>query len=431
MRLRLAVLVSALIAVGGFVTPALVSAAPRHNHRLTIAASPRLILAGEGVVIYGQLEGQDNAGQVIRLYHHVADSGPGYTLIGTTTTDSAGFYEFTREEDVVETNRSWFVRGPDGSHSRTVYERVQPLISISADTTSTDTNHHVVFTGEVTPNHAFERVYLQQQIGSSDDWRNLTSDQLGPGSRYLIAYRWRRPGIHDVRVLFGGDARNVRGASDPVTVNIQQAQVQGFTINSSDPIAPAGGSVAITGVLDQPQSTAGEPNTPIELLGRAPDQRHYAVVAHGMTGQDGSYSFTQSGLTTNMEYYVATVPTTGVKQRRTAVLYQGVQDVLTFKASSTNVMVDQTVTFTGTVTPNKPDHVIYLQRLGKDGDWHTVQVQVVQSDGTFQFTWTFGAPGTFDFRARITSDENNVGSHSSPISVTVTLPPPSSLTPGS
>ncbi len=431
MRLRLAVLTSALIAIGGVAAPGLVSAAPRHNDDLTIAATPNPILAGEGVVIYGQLKGQNNTDQPIRLYHHVADSGHGYTLIGTTQTNSAGFYEFTREENVVETNRSWFVRGPDGSHSRTVYERVAPLISISANPTSTDTNHRVVFTGELTPNHAFERVYLQQEVGSGDDWHTLTSDQLGPDSRYVIAYRWRRPGVHDVRVLFRGDARNIVGASDPVTVNIEQAQVPGFTINSSDPIAPAGSSVTISGVLDQRQSTTGEPNTPVELLGRRPDQRHFVVLAKGTTGSGGSYSFTQSGLTTNASYYVATVPAKGVARRHTAVLFQGIQDVLMLQASSSSVMVGQTVTFNGTVTPDKADHVIYLQREGKDGDWHNVQVQVVHSDGTFQFTWIAGAPGTFNFRARITSDERNVGSHSPPVSVTATLPPPSSLPPGS
>jgi len=84
--------------MGGIATPSLVSAAPRHNHKLTIAASPDPVLAGDGVVIYGQLKGPGNADQVIRLYHHIADSGQGYTLVGSTTTSSTGFYTFTREE---------------------------------------------------------------------------------------------------------------------------------------------------------------------------------------------------------------------------------------------------------------------------------------------------------------------------------------------
>jgi hypothetical protein len=432
MRFRLAVLVSVLIAVGGVTTPSLVSAAPRHNHHLTIAVSRNPILAGQGVVIYGQLKGVGNAGQVIRLYHHLADSGQGYSQVGTTITNASGFYEFIREEQVVETNRSWFVSGPVGTHSRTLHERVEALVSIAANPTSTDTNHNVVFSGQVTPNHAYERVYLQQQQGSGDDWHTLSSTQLGAGSQYTIAHRFRVPGIRDLRVLFRGDHRNIRGASDPVTVNIEQAQVPGFTIKSSQPISPAGSSVTISGVLDQPGTTTPEPSTPVQLWGRTADQRHYAVMANGTTGSDGSYSFNQSNLTTNTVYYVATVPSKGVKRRHTAVLFQGVQDVLTLQPAASVVAVGQTVTLTGSVTPVKPDHIVYLQVQGKDGDWHNVEVQVTQNDGTYQFTWTPGTPGTFMLRARMFHDENNVGAASQPpVTVTATLPPASSLPPGS
>ena len=71
------------------------------------------------MLIYGQLKGAPVAGQTIRLYHRVNPS-PFFTLIGSTTTDSFGFYKFTREEGVVMSNRSWFVRGPGFTHSRTV-----------------------------------------------------------------------------------------------------------------------------------------------------------------------------------------------------------------------------------------------------------------------------------------------------------------------
>ena len=141
MRLRLAVLACTLTAVGTIAAPTLASAAPRHNHHLTIAATPNPIISGDGVLIYGQLKGADNAGQTIALYHHIADSNTGYTLIGTTTTDCLRVLRVhPRAEGVVETNRSWFVRGPDGSHSRTIHERVSALVSIAASTTSTDTN---------------------------------------------------------------------------------------------------------------------------------------------------------------------------------------------------------------------------------------------------------------------------------------------------
>ena len=117
------------------VAPDIASAAPQHNHGLTINATPNPIIAGEGVLIYGQLRGGNVAGQTIMLYHRVNPS-TWFTLIGKTTTNTLGFYEFTRVEGIVYTNRSWFVRGPDGAHSRTIHERVAAEVSLTANMTT-------------------------------------------------------------------------------------------------------------------------------------------------------------------------------------------------------------------------------------------------------------------------------------------------------
>src|SRR5947209_20306023 len=124
MRPRLAMLGVALAAISSLIVPNIATAAPRHNHHLTIAATPNPIAAGDGVLIYGQLKGSDISGQTITLYQHVIGAGGGYTPAGTTTTNSFGFYEFTEPQGAVVSNTNWFVRGPDASHSRTVHERV-------------------------------------------------------------------------------------------------------------------------------------------------------------------------------------------------------------------------------------------------------------------------------------------------------------------
>jgi hypothetical protein len=427
MRLRLVALACASAALGTVLAPSLVRAAPHHNHHLTIAATPNPVPAGEGVLIYGRLEGPGSGGQTIALYQHVRGSGRGYSRIAGTNTDSTGFYEFNGPAGSVYTNRNWFVRGPDGAHSRTVREFVNALTSINATTTNTDTNHPIVFTGRVSPNHAFERVFLQQRIGSSDDWRTVESGRLDATSTYAISHRWRRPGEHDVRVLFRGDLRNLRGVSDLVTVDIQQAQVPDFTINSSAPITPVGSQVTISGTLYQPGTTSPEPNAVVQLWGRNAYQDRFVVLADTTTANDGSYSFSPAGLSTNTVYYVATMPIAHTKRRHTARLFQGVQDLLTIQSSSNNATVGQTVTFTGTVLPDKSGHLIYLQKLGKNGEFHAVEVRFVHFGSMYRFAWRFGAPGTFQFRARITSDGVNVGARSQPVSVTVSAPPPSSL----
>src|ERR1700758_413479 len=109
MRLRFATLGAALATLVVAVSPAVASAAPRHNHGLTINATPNPILAGEGVRIYGHLGGPDSGTKPILLYHRVAGA-PRFKLVGVRRPASHGFYEFTLSEGVVLTKRSWFVR---------------------------------------------------------------------------------------------------------------------------------------------------------------------------------------------------------------------------------------------------------------------------------------------------------------------------------
>jgi hypothetical protein len=429
MRLRFAVLASVLTALVVVAAPGIVNAAPRHNHGLTINATPNPINAGDGVLIYGQLNNPPISDQTIILYHHIGGSHQGFTEIGRATTDAHGFYEFTRVEGVVLTNRSWFVReaGIHGVHSRTVREHVGALVSLAASSPTALTNHPITFSGHVSPNHAFERVFLQEQKGNSDDWTTLKSGRLGAGSNYSIPYRWRVPGAHDVRVVFRGDLRNDRGASDPVTVTVQQTQVAAFTINSSAPIIGYGQSATISGTLFMRSTTTPEPNTAVTLFGRSAGQSGFTALGAGTTDSSGHYSFTVSP--PNNTVYV--VRTTLPPLRNSAALFEGVRDVVTFASSPLSSTVGGHVTFTGTVTPDKAGHVVYLQRLGADGDWHTVEVRIVHSDASFSFGWTFGSTGAKEFRARIPGGPFNLGGASPPVTVNVTLPPVSALPPAS
>jgi len=211
---------------------------------------------------------------------------------------------------------------------------------------------------------------------------------------------------------------------------IQQTQVPGFTINTSAPIVSEGGSATISGVLDEPGTTTPEPNTVVQLWGRHADSP-FVVLADGTTDQNGNYSFPQVALTSNTVYYVATMRLANSPRRHTARLFEGVRDLVTMQSNTSSANTDQTVTFTGTVLPDKAGHVIYLQKLGKDGDFHTVEIGIVRNDSTFQFAWTLGSAGSHTFRARITSDENNIGSASPPVTITATTPPASSLPPAS
>jgi hypothetical protein len=430
MRLRFAVLGSLLAAAVVVGTPSAVAAAPdqpvtpvpNHNRGLTINAIPNPIAAGEGAVIYGQLQGDSVGGQTISLYQRVNPSHQ-FTLAGKTTTLPGGYYEF--QENSVYTNRSWFVSGPSGARSRIVHEQVQALVSLHANRAVTDTSQPITFFGHVTPSHAFDRVLLQAQVDSSDEWRTIDSGRLGPGSDYTIVHHFRIPGERTVRVVLPADARNITSTSDSLTVTIQQAQVPDFTINSSQPVIDLGQSATISGTLYMPGTKKPEPHTAVTLCGRPAGVAPFTCDNSTVTGADGSYSFTVRP--NQNEVYV--VRTTVNPHRRTAPLFEGVRDLVALFASPTDVTAGQPVTFIGFVLPTKPGDTVYLQRLGADGEYHTVATGKVAQNDVFQFTRVFGQPGPKTFRVRVLSDQQNVGGVSNSVTVNVTLPPPSQLPP--
>ena len=68
-----------------------------------------------------------------------------------------------------------------------------------------------------------------------------------------------------------------------------------------------------------------------------------------------------------------------------------------------------------------------LQRLGADGRYHVVAVGYVNVASAYQFTWTFGTPGTKTFRVHVPGGPDNVGGYSSTEAINVALPAVTSL----
>jgi hypothetical protein len=426
MRLRFSMLATALAALALMAIPSLASAHPVHNRGLTIHAIPLSISAGDEVDIIGQLNGADAANQPIVLWHRINPASQ-FTIISRTTTNSAGQYEFVRADGIVTSNRNWFVRGPGLTHSRTIHERVSALVSISPDpasggVVSGTTAHPIVFTGHVTPDHSGQLVKLQVSKDDGSNWTTIKTARLGAGSNYTIQQAWRTAGARDVRVVLPADVRNTQGVSDTVSVEIQQTQKTGFSIQSSNQIVPEGTAATVSGVVDQPGTSTPDSGASVSLYSHAPSGGPYRLAQTTTSGTDGSYSFNVQPTTNG--WYVAKLTFTPSVQ--SAQLFQGVQDVISLTGPST-ATVDQTVQFTGSVTPDKSGHVVYLQKLTADNTWNTVEVQRVTAASTFSFGWTFGAAGAKEFRARITGGPANVGGASSPVDVNVSLPALSTL----
>ncbi|MGO9903415.1 MAG: hypothetical protein ACLP0J_27865 [Solirubrobacteraceae bacterium] len=428
MRTRFAVLATILSALVAVSAPGVASAAPRHNRGLTISATPNPIVVGQGVLIYGQLNESNDAGQTIFLYHRIVPAAR-FTLVQTAKTDAVGFYDFKRADGVVVSNRYWFVRGPDGTHSRTIKERVAALVTLAANPTAGVTGQAIVFSGHVTPDHPYQRVLIQEQdsLGASG-WSTIATAFTGPGSSFTVPHRWARPGIYTLRAIFKGDSRNIAGDSDFVTVTIQQKEKPKFTINSSAPMIADGQLVTISGVLEKASTGLPESSTEVTLWGMAAGGAWQALHTT-TTASDGSYSLNQSPIH-NIAYKVET---TLPPLRQTTVLYEGVEDIVTTSGSSyQTATAGGTLTLTGTVAPDHTGHVIYLQELGSDSAWHNIAAAIVAAGSTYTFTQTFGEAGTFQLRARIYGGPENIGAAAPVVTVMVSgLAPISTLPPAS
>ncbi len=85
------------------------------------------------------------------------------------------------------------------------------------------------------------------------------------------------------------------------------------------------------------------------------------------------------------------------------------------------------MTFSGNVSPGKPGDAVYLERLGKDGNWHIVESSTLNQASDYSIGWTFGTPGAKQFRVQVLGDPQNVTGVSASVPITVTLPPVGSL----
>ncbi|MDQ6744428.1 MAG: alkaline phosphatase family protein [Actinomycetota bacterium] len=220
MRGRLLVLSLSLllVTIGGGATLLVSSSAakrsPRHL-RPTISAQPNPSTAGERVVIHGRVPfARPGTGVVLwhRLPYHRR-----FTRVLVTRTRRGGRYVIVRRGGVVQTNRRWYVVAR-GRRSRTMFQRVHALVTLSASSMSVDPGTTVTFSGHVEPRHAFGNVRLEQQFGSG--WRLVARVRLNRSSDYSVSEQLATAGTLAFRTVLDRDPRNIRSTSPTVPVTV-------------------------------------------------------------------------------------------------------------------------------------------------------------------------------------------------------------------
>ncbi len=384
--------------------------------------TPREISAGESVVAFGRLRCAprvDASGQTVKLFEHSFGT-PGYTLVQSSTTDAHGFYEVTQPD--VSANGSFYVRA-HGAQSGRRRVRVEAQVTLSGPPEGTQlltgAPNKVTFTGTVNPANAGARVILQRQNAlTGNEWHRIDSGVVGPEGAFTIVHTFVVPGDANIRVLVRSQGRNVPSLSSALTYAISQAQNPALTINASaDPIS-FGQSVTISGIL------AGGADVPVTLLTHTAHQHGFAPIAEVSTNTSGEYTFpAQSPV--NSTFYEARGA-----GKTSAVLYEGVKDVLTATVSQSTIQAGQTLKFTGTVAPDHTGHIIYLERQNASGNgFHVVQIETVGAGSTYSIVHRVYDPGTKVFRVKIPGGPENEGAVSPPFTIQVTPAPAAALTP--
>lgn len=400
---------------------------PRGRCAINIRVAERQITAGEQVEVKGLLRCTPPASagsQAVTLYEHVAGTA-GYVPVQSTTTDANGFYGF--KPPALDANTSFYVRS-HGAQSGREKARVSLQVTLTGPPEGTQITtgapNKQTFSGTVSPADVGARVILQRQNAvTGNEWHRIGIGQVvagGPtGGTYTIAHTFRVPGDASIRVLVRSDRINSPSASTPLEYEISQAQNPSLTIlSSADPIA-YGQSTTISGVL----AGATTPQT-VTLLARTVHQHGFAPIAEVSTDTSGNYSFPAQPPVNSTLYRVQ-----GAAQK-SAVLYEGVKNVLTAEVSANTVQAGEALTFKGTVAPDQTGHIIYLERQNALGtSFHVVQVGHVLPGSVYSIVHQVYVPGTKVFRVDIPGGPDNGRAVSQPFTIIVTPAPPSALTP--
>lgn len=386
--------------------------------------APHHITAGEPIVIFGRLRclGHGEGDQTVQLYHRLPGE-PKLTYVQSITTDSTGYYEFARADGVVETNRYFLVRA---DRARSVAQRVRVAAQVTlagppeGSQLLTGKPNIVTFTGMVKPADVGARLVLQRQDAENGQtWHKIDTGVVAADGSYSIPHAFIVPGDANIRVLMrNSEERNIPSTSNVLAYEISQAQNSALTIEASaDPIV-VGQTVTIKGTLAG--AVAG---TPMQLFART-RHGHFAAVAETVTTTGGAYTFVPQGPLHSTFYEVK-----GGGQI-SAVLFEGVHDLLTADASATSVMQGQPVTFSGSVSPQHVGHVIYLQAQDAfDSGFHVIGIGFVSQGSTYTLTHRFYVVGNRVVRVFIPGGPENEGAASQAFTIQVTPAPEPALTP--
>ncbi|HEV7941691.1 MAG TPA: hypothetical protein VGP17_02675 [Solirubrobacteraceae bacterium] len=385
--------------------------------------APHHTTAGEPVVVFGRLRcpGGGESAQTVQLFHHLTGQ-PGSSYVQSVTTNTEGYYEINPADGVVETSRSFFVVS-GRARSRTQQVRVSAQVTLSGPAEGsqllTGKPNQVTFTGTVAPTDVGAEVVLQRQDAENGQtWHHIGDTTVAADGTFTLPHTFIVPGDASIRALVRSQGRNVPSSSNVIAYEISQAQNSALTIEASaDPIV-VGGSVTLGGKLAG-VSTA----TPVQLFAHT-RYGHFTAVAEISTNASGEYSFAPQSPLHSTFYKVKAGGQTS------AVLFEGVHDLLSVEPPATSVQQGQPLQVSGSVSPQHGGHVIYLEAQDAfGGGFHVIQIGFLGAGSTYDLQHRFYELGNRVLRVFIPGGPENEGAASPTFTVDVTPAPLPALMP--
>jgi hypothetical protein len=435
-------LTTALAAAGALMAfgPAVAVAAPHapklstaHKHRsaagcrVSIAVEPRTVTTGDSVLVSGTLVCPPSgvvSGQPVSIYERIAGV-PGFKLIGTPSTGTTGGYVLTPAPVVTD---STFYARVSGARSANRTAKVAPVVTVATDPAMPEGSqlftghaHEVTFKGAVSPPDKEAEVRLQRESSTSnEEWSTIQAHAfVKADGTFTIAHRFLVPGDANLRVVVRPHGVfDVRGTSNMLTYEISQTQNPNLTLEPTvDPVT-YGQSVTLKGVA---KAGAGQK---VILMGRTFGMT-LTKMGEATTGTGGAYEITVPNLTQST-YFRAKSATVNSATVNSATVFEGVKWVIdSSTVSLTKVTSGQEVQFSGTVSPGRGGHFVYLERQNASGlGYHVVDLGTVAptslTTGTYSITYPVAGSGKQTYRIRIPGDPINQSASSTPVALEVT-----------
>jgi hypothetical protein len=377
--------------------------------RLSESADPHIVGSGDSVVLTGVLNcpGGGPSGQTVTVFERIAGVPGGFKNVGTTTTAAGGSYSFTPTP--VITDSTFYTRAA-GARSANHTVKVAPQVTVATSPPLpegsqlfTGPAHKVTFKGSVNPIDRGAEVVLQRETGgSTEEWGTIQQHNFvkADGS-FEIVHRFVVPGDANLRVVLRPHGMfDARGVSNVLTYEISQTQNPNLTLEpSADPVN-FGAPLTLKGVV---KAGSGQK---VILMARTFGSPS-ANIGETTSGAGGAFEFKIASEEKNT-FYRALSGTVS-----SAVLFEGVKWVIDSAAvSATKVTSGEEVTFSGTASPDRAGHFVYLERKNAVGNgYHVVDLGTVTFSGptigTFKIQYPVIGSGMQQYRIHIPGDPIN------------------------